>query len=114
MDNKYVIATGYNRANLCEHFSRYIEKGWYPIGGMVIDYNDNEDENRRVREEVCLQVHNKIKEMNTLCPFVISKSTLEYHYGQEYIIQLNRIAINDLLDVLIKNHKKTIQVANEI
>ena len=26
MDNKYVIATGYNRANLCEHVSRYIEK----------------------------------------------------------------------------------------
>ena len=44
MDNKYVIATGYNRANLCEHVSRYIEKGWYPIGGMVIDFNDNEDE----------------------------------------------------------------------
>ena len=44
MDNKYLIATGYNRANLCEHVSRYIEKGWYPIGGMVIDFNDNEDE----------------------------------------------------------------------
>ena len=44
MDNKYVIATGYNRANLCEHVSRYIENGWYPIGGMVIDFNDNEDE----------------------------------------------------------------------
>ena len=44
MDNKYVIATGYNRANLCEHVSRYIEKGWYPIGGMVIDFNDSEDE----------------------------------------------------------------------
>ena len=44
MDNKYVIATGYNRANLCEHVSRYIEKGWYPIGGMVIDFNHNEDE----------------------------------------------------------------------
>ena len=44
MDNKYVIATGYNRANLCEHVSRYIENGWYPIGGMVIDSNDSEDE----------------------------------------------------------------------
>lgn len=80
----------------------------------IAQHNDNEDENRRVREEVCLQVHNKIKEMNTLCPFVISKSTLEYHYGQEYIIQLNKIAINDLLNSLMKNHKKTIQVANEI
>ena len=44
LDNKYVIATGYNRANLCEHVSRYIDNGWYPIGGMVIDFNDNEDE----------------------------------------------------------------------
>jgi len=44
MENKYIIATGYNRANLCEHVSRYIENGWYPIGGMVIDFNDNEDE----------------------------------------------------------------------
>ena len=44
MENKYIIATGYNRAILCEHVSRYIENGWYPIGGMVIDFNDNEDE----------------------------------------------------------------------
>ena len=44
MDNKYVIATGYSRANLCEHVSRYIENGWHPIGGMVIDFNDEEDD----------------------------------------------------------------------
>lgn len=77
-------------------------------------HNDSEEENRRMREEACLQVHNKINDIKTLCPFVISKSTLEYHYGQEYIIQLNKIAINDLLDSLMKNDKKTIQVANEI
>ena len=43
MDNKYIIATGYSRANLCEHVSKYIENGWYPVGGMVIDFNDGED-----------------------------------------------------------------------
>ena len=43
MDNKYVIATGYSRANLCEHVSKYIENGWHPIGGMVIDFNEEED-----------------------------------------------------------------------
>lgn len=44
MDNKYVIATGYSRANLCEHVSKYIENGWHPIGGMVIDFNEKEDD----------------------------------------------------------------------
>ena len=44
MDNKYVIATGYSRANLCEHGSKYIENGWNPVGGMVIDFNDEEDD----------------------------------------------------------------------
>ena len=43
MDNKYIIANGYSRANLCEHVSKYIENGWYPVGGMVIDFNDGED-----------------------------------------------------------------------
>tara|TARA_B100000902_G_C27116337_1_gene816280 strand:+ start:486 stop:725 length:240 start_codon:yes stop_codon:yes gene_type:complete len=56
MDNKYVIATGYNRANLCEHVSRYIENGWYPIGGMVIDFNDNEDEKIYCQPMTTLQV----------------------------------------------------------
>ena len=42
MDNKYVIATGYSRANLCEHVSKYIDSGWRPVGGMVIDLNEDE------------------------------------------------------------------------
>ena len=44
MGNKYVIATGYSRANLCEHVSKYIKNGWHPVGGMVIDFNDEEDD----------------------------------------------------------------------
>ena len=43
MDNKYISAPGYSRANLWEHVSKYIENGWYPVGGMVIDFNDGED-----------------------------------------------------------------------
>ena len=42
MDNKYVIATGYSRANLCEHVSKYIDSGWRPVGCMVIDLNEDE------------------------------------------------------------------------
>ena len=42
MDNKYVIATGYSRANLCEHVSKYIDSGWRPVGGMVIDLSEDD------------------------------------------------------------------------
>lgn len=73
---------------------------------MARVHNGSEDENRKDPEAVCLQVHNKIDEVKTLCPFVIPKSTLEYHYGQEYIIQLNEIAINELMASLMKNHKE--------
>ena len=44
MDNKYVIATGYSRANLCEHVSKYMENGEHSVGGMVIDFTEEKDD----------------------------------------------------------------------
>lgn len=76
--------------------------------------NGSEDENRRDQEQACLQVYNKINEIKTLCPFVIPKHTLEYHYGQEYIIQLNEIAINELMASLMKRQVKPEDTSIEI
>ena len=76
--------------------------------------NGSEDENRRDQEQACLQVDNKINEIKTICPFVIPTKTLEYHYGQEYIIQLNEIAINELMASLMKNQKEDEDTSIEI
>ena len=76
--------------------------------------NGSEDENRRDQEQACLQVHNKINEIKTMCPFVIQKRTLEYHYNQDYIIQLNNIAINELMASLMKRQVKPEDTSIEI
>lgn len=76
--------------------------------------NGSEDENRKDQEQACLQVYNKINEIKTMCPFVIPTKTLEYHYGQEYIIQLNEIAINELMASLMKNQKEDEDMSIEI
>lgn len=81
---------------------------------MARVHNGSEDENRKEQEETCLQVHNKINEIRTMCPFVIPKRTLEYHYGQEYIIQLNNIAINELMASLMKRQVKDEDTCIEI
>ena len=79
-----------------------------------IEFQMARDENRKEQEETCLQVHNKINEIRTMCPFGISKSTLEYHYEQEYIIQLNNIAINELMASLMKRRLKDEDMSIEI
>lgn len=76
--------------------------------------NGSEDENRRDQEQACLQVHNKINEIKTMCPFVIPTRTLEYHYNQDYIIQLNNIAINELATSLMKRRLKDEDMSIEI
>ena len=81
---------------------------------MARVHNGSEDENRKEQEKFCLQVYNKINEIKTMCPFVIPKSTLEYHYEQEYIIQLNEIAINDLVASLMKRRLNDEDIIVEI
>ena len=73
----------------------------YHLGKSYM-HNGSEDENRKEQENACLQIYNKVNEIKSMCPFVISKSTLEYHYNQDYIIQLNNIAINQLVSSLMK------------
>ena len=41
MANKVVIVSGYSRAILGEHVSKYIDSGWRPVGGMVIYLNED-------------------------------------------------------------------------
>ena len=76
--------------------------------------NGSEDENRKDQEQACLQVHNKINEIKTMCPFLIPTHTLEYHYNQDYIIQLNNIAINELMASLMKRQVKHEDTSIEI
>ena len=68
---------------------------------MARVYNGSQDEIIKEQHETCLQIHNKIDEIKTLCPFTISKSILDYHYKQEYIIQLNNVAVNELVTSII-------------
>lgn len=81
---------------------------------MARVHNGSEDENRKEQEKFCLQIYNKINEIRTTCPFVIPKSALEYHYNQDYIIQLNNIAINDLVASLMKRQLKDEDMSIEI
>ena len=81
---------------------------------MARVHNGSEDENRTEQEKFCLQIYNKINEIRTTCPFVIPKSMLEYHYNQDYIIQLNNIAINELAASLMKRRLKDEDMSIEI
>jgi hypothetical protein len=81
---------------------------------MARVHNVSEDENRTEQEKFCLQIYNKINEIRTTCPFVIPKSMLEYHYNQDYIIQLNNIAINELAASLMKRRLKDEDMSIEI
>lgn len=81
---------------------------------MARVHNGSEDENRTEQEKFCLQIYNKINEIRTMCPFVIPKSALEYHYNQDYVIQLNNIAINELMASLMKRQVKDEDTCIEI